>query len=112
VTNGDTITLRATSPVAGQEDNVAVTVGASSGFTWKVRTVGNNTVYAFVTSRTWTGQSGRDHHRGSGCANVILEAAGGGPRRIVGCGLLPQGLTTGNGPVSREFRGTGPHLKT
>lgn len=48
VTNGDTISLQATSPVAGQEDTISLTIGSSS-FSWKVRTSANNTIYAFVT---------------------------------------------------------------
>jgi hypothetical protein len=58
VTNGDTVTLRATSPVAGQEDTSRPRLGA--GFSWKVRTVANNTIYVFVTSGTWTGNLGGD----------------------------------------------------
>jgi hypothetical protein len=94
VTNGDTITLRATSPVAGQEDNVAVTVGAS-GFTWKVRTVGNNTVYAFVTATMTTG--GITIAGADALCNSQAVAAGLGGSWIA---ALSTG-TTGNGPVSR-----------
>lgn len=54
ITNGDTITLQATSPIVGQQDTISLTIGSSS-FNWYVRTVANNTIYAFVTSSTRTG---------------------------------------------------------
>lgn len=95
VTNGDTVTLRATSPVAGQEDNVAVTIGAS-GFTWKVRTVGNNTIYAFVTATTTTGAIGIPG--ADALCNSQAAAAGLGGSWIA---ALATGTGVGEGPASR-----------
>lgn len=93
VTNGDTITLRATSPVAGQEDNITATVG-SSGFTWKVRTVGNNTIYAFVTSGTWNGNLGGLAGADTKC-NTEAAAAGLGGSWIAGVAMASGSSTNG-----------------
>ncbi|MDD3021100.1 MAG: hypothetical protein PHX61_09035, partial [Alphaproteobacteria bacterium] len=48
-TNGDTITLQATSPALGQESIVSLTTGTIST-NWLVRTPGNNTIRVFTTS--------------------------------------------------------------
>jgi hypothetical protein len=96
VTNGDTVTLRATSPVAGQEDTVSATIG-SAGFSWKVRTVANNTIYVFVTSGTWTGNLGGVSGADAKC-NAEAAAAGLGGSWIA---LVATGLGTGNGPAAR-----------
>lgn len=95
MTNGDTITLRATSPLAGTEDTVSATVGASA-FPWNVRTVGNNTVYAFVTSTSTAGSitiAGADV-----LCNSQAAAAGLGGSWVA---ALATGGVTGGGPASR-----------
>lgn len=97
VTNGDQVTLRATSPVAGQEDQVTATVGTSS-WPWKVRTVGNNTIYAFVTSGTWNGNLGGLAGADTKC-NTEAAAAGLGGSWIAGVAMA-SGSSTG-GPVYR-----------
>lgn len=55
--NGDQITLQSTSPVAGQESLVAITIGSST-FNWQVRTPGNNTIRVFTRNATSTGNFG------------------------------------------------------
>jgi len=95
VTNGDQITLRATSPVAGQEDTVSATIGSSS-FPWKVRTVANNTIYAFVTSTTVQGNvtiAGAD----ALCNSQAVSAGLGG----AWIAALSTGTGDGTGPVYR-----------
>jgi hypothetical protein len=95
VTNGDQITLRATSPVAGQEDTVSATIG-SAGFSWKVRTVANNTIYAFVTSGTAQGNvtvAGAD----AMCASAASAAGLGGSWLA----LIAPAPGDGNGPAAR-----------
>jgi hypothetical protein len=95
VTNGDTITLRATSPLAGSEDTVSATVGTGS-WPWKVRTVANNTIYAFVTSTTVQGNitiAGAD-----ALCNSQAASAGLGGSWIA---ALSTGTGDGTGPVYR-----------
>ena len=95
VTNGDTITLQATSPIAGQQDIISLTVGNSS-FSWNVRTVANNTIYAFVTSATTTGGvtiSGAD----SMCASAASSAGLSG----TWLAMIATGSGTSDGPANR-----------
>ena len=66
--NGDQITLRATSPALGLENVVSLTVG-SSNFNWQVRTPGNNTIRVFTTSTTTTGALGGAGGADSFCTN-------------------------------------------
>lgn len=90
VTNGDTVTLRATSPVAGQEDMVMATIGSTS-FAWKVRTVANNTIYAFVTSTTYQANLGGVGGADTKC-NTAASAAGLGGSWIAAIGSSGAGL--------------------
>lgn len=96
VTNGDTVTLRATSPVAGVEDTVSLSAGSSS-FSWKVRTLANNTIYAFVTSATGTGNLGGVAGADAMCASAATAAGLGGSWLA----LVAPANTDGNGPASR-----------
>jgi len=50
-TNGDTIRLRASSPVAGTEDIISLLAGSST-FTWKLRTSSNSTIRTFTSKNT------------------------------------------------------------
>lgn len=96
VTNGDTVTLRATSPVAGQQDTVSATIGTSS-FSWNVRTVANNTIYAFVTAGTWNGNLGGLAGADAKC-NAEASSAGLGGSWIA---FLSVGTGTYDGPANR-----------
>jgi hypothetical protein len=95
VTNGDTLTLRATSPIPGQQDVVTLTV-AGVPYLWNVRTVANNTIYGFITTSDYTGGMG-----GVGGADGICnsEAAaaglGGSWTALLGTG------GAGSGPMAR-----------
>lgn len=58
-TNGDTITLQATSPALGQESIVTLTTGSTTT-NWLVRTPGNNIIRVFTTSAIVAGNAVSD----------------------------------------------------
>lgn len=96
VTNGDTVTLEATSPIVGQQDTVSLTIGGSS-FNWYVRTVANNTIYAFVTSSTRTGAMPSLAAADTACNSEASSAGLGGSWIAV----LAPSSSTNDGPLSR-----------
>ncbi|MDD3021467.1 MAG: hypothetical protein PHX61_10910, partial [Alphaproteobacteria bacterium] len=69
VTNGDSITLQATSPALGLESVVTLTTGTIST-NWLVRTPGNNTIRIFTTSGGYYGTQVTD----STCTSVANAA--------------------------------------
>lgn len=73
VTNGDTITLQATSGGAGTERTIVATLGASSA-TWLVRTVNTGDIRIFVTSGTYSGGRGGLAGANATCTSVANAA--------------------------------------
>ncbi len=88
VTNGDQITLQATSPAAGIEQTVTLTLGSLSP-TWRVRTIANNTIRVFTRSAVINGNFGSVGAADSACtASANLAGLGGNWVAVTTLGVI------------------------